>query len=198
MNANISWTVVIRVPIKPSLLFSLSVFQILVTEVPFWPSSPSHSGKKLSFHTIVIIATISVFPSDFLQPLQAYACALGYLCLILCFPLLRKTRAEARASTWVVSDKYPISLYIEYFLPPACMCAQSCPTLCDPLDCSPPGSSVHGISQARILEQVTTSYYRGSSRPRDQSQVYWVSWIGRWVLYHLEALLNHQDNALNL
>ena len=34
----------------------------------------------------------------------------------------------------------------------ACMCAQSCPTLCDPMDCSPPGSSVHGILQARIRE----------------------------------------------
>ena len=34
------------------------------------------------------------------------------------------------------------------------VCAQLCPTLCDPLDCSPPGSSVHGISQARILEWV--------------------------------------------
>ena len=43
------------------------------------------------------------------------------------------------------------------------VCAQSCLTLCDPVDCSPPGSSVHGIFQARILEQVTISYSRGSS-----------------------------------
>ena len=39
----------------------------------------------------------------------------------------------------------------------------SCPTLCDPMDCSPPGSSVHGIFHARIVEQVATSYSRGSS-----------------------------------
>ena len=45
---------------------------------------------------------------------------------------------------------------------------QSCPTLCDPMDCSPPGSSVHGILQARILEWVATSFSRGSSRPRDE------------------------------
>ena len=44
--------------------------------------------------------------------------------------------------------------------------AQSCPTLCDPVDCSPPGSSVHGILQAGILEWVTISFSRGSSRPR--------------------------------
>ena len=36
--------------------------------------------------------------------------------------------------------------------------AQSCPTLCDPMDCSPPGSSVHGILQARILEWVAISF----------------------------------------
>ena len=49
--------------------------------------------------------------------------------------------------------------------------AQSCPTLCDPVDCSPPGSSVHGILQARILEWVAISFSRGSSRPRDQTRV---------------------------
>ena len=40
---------------------------------------------------------------------------------------------------------------------------QSCPTLCDPMDCSLPGSSVHGIFQARILEWVAISFSRGSS-----------------------------------
>ena len=44
---------------------------------------------------------------------------------------------------------------------------QSCPTLCDPLDCSPPGSSVHGTLQARILERVAIPFSRGSSQPRD-------------------------------
>ena len=45
----------------------------------------------------------------------------------------------------------------------------SCPTLCDPVGCSPPGSSVHGILQARILEWVAMSFSRGSSWPRDQT-----------------------------
>ena len=48
--------------------------------------------------------------------------------------------------------------------------AQSCSTLCDRVDCSPPGSSVHGILQARILEWVAISFSRGSSRPRDQTE----------------------------
>ena len=49
--------------------------------------------------------------------------------------------------------------------------AQSCLTLCDPTDCSLPGSSVHGILQARILEWVAIPFSRGSSQPRDQTQV---------------------------
>ena len=49
--------------------------------------------------------------------------------------------------------------------------AQSCPTLCDPIDCSLPGSSINGTFQARVLEQVAISFSRGSSRPRDQTQV---------------------------
>ena len=49
--------------------------------------------------------------------------------------------------------------------------AQSCLTLCDPMDCSPPGSSIHGIFQARILEWAAISFSRGSSRPRDQTLV---------------------------
>jgi len=47
------------------------------------------------------------------------------------------------------------------------VCAQSCQTLCDPVDYSPPSSSIHGILQARILEQVATSSSNRSSRPRD-------------------------------
>ena len=48
---------------------------------------------------------------------------------------------------------------------------QSCPTLCNPKDFSPPGSSVHEIFQARILEWVAISFCRGSSQSRDQTQV---------------------------
>ena len=49
--------------------------------------------------------------------------------------------------------------------------AQSCPTLCDPMDCSLPGSSIHGIFQARVLEWVSISFSRGSSWPRNWTGV---------------------------
>ena len=60
---------------------------------------------------------------------------------------------------------------------------QLCLTLCNPMDCSPPGSSVHGILQARILEWVAMPSSRGSSKPRDQNCVSCIPCIGRQVLY---------------
>ena len=58
--------------------------------------------------------------------------------------------------------------------------AQSCPTPCDPMNCSLSGSSVHGILQTRILEWVAISFFRGSSQTRDRT---WVSCIaGRFFI----------------
>ena len=56
------------------------------------------------------------------------------------------------------------------------------------MDCSPPGSSVHGIFPVRILEWVTISFSRASSRPRDQTHISCVSCIGRLILYHCAPL----------
>ena len=67
--------------------------------------------------------------------------------------------------------------------------AQFCPTLCNPMDCSPPDSSDHGIFWARILKCFlknieAASSSRGSSQPRDGTRVSWVSWPGRQILHH--------------
>ena len=59
--------------------------------------------------------------------------------------------------------------------------AQSCPTLCNPVDCSLPGSSIHGIFQARVLEWGAISFSRGSSWPGDWT---WVTHY-RQTFYHL-------------
>ena len=54
----------------------------------------------------------------------------------------------------------------------ACVCiSHSALSVCNPMDCSPPGFSAHGILQARILEWVATAFSSGSSEPRDQTQV---------------------------
>ena len=78
--------------------------------------------------------------------------------------------------------------------------AQLCLTLCDLVDCSSPGSSVHGILQARILEWVAISYSRGSYQARDQTHTSCVSCIGRWILYHCTSWEARKQNkkAINL
>ena len=75
-----------------------------------------------------------------------------------------------------------------------CLVKKLCPSLCEPMDGSPPGFSVHEIFQARILEWVAISYSKGSSRPRGQTWVSCISCIGRRILYSCtiwEALLEH-------
>ena len=64
-----------------------------------------------------------------------------------------------------------VSHTAEYLCESESEVAQSCPTLCDPVDCSPPGSSIHEILPAGILEWVTISFSSGSSWPRDRTQV---------------------------
>ena len=56
--------------------------------------------------------------------------------------------------------------------------------LCDPMDCSLPGTSVHGILQARILKWVAMASCKGSSQSRDKTHISYVSCIGRQTLYH--------------
>ena len=58
-----------------------------------------------------------------------------------------------------------------YYISCCCLVTKSCLTLCYPVDCSPPGSSVHGISQARVLEWVAIPFSKGSFQPRDQTLI---------------------------
>ena len=93
------------------------------------------------------------------------------LILFPCWPL----QSIKQSSLCYIVVSYQVSvLYI-------CLVAQLRPTLCDPMDCSPPCSYVRAILQARILQWVVISFSRESSRPRDQICI---SCIGRWILYH--------------
>ena len=73
--------------------------------------------------------------------------------------------------------------------------AQSCPTLCDPMDCSLQGSSIHRIFQARMLEWVAISFSRGSSWPRDWTWVFHIAgrcftvWATKEAVIWLSAVL---------
>ena len=74
------------------------------------------------------------------------------------------------------------------------MHAQSCPTFSNPMDCSPPSSSVRGISQARILEWVAISFSKRSSWPRDQTHI---SCIGQQILLPLSHLGSLEEEKKN-
>ena len=71
-----------------------------------------------------------------------------------------------------------------------------CPTLCNPMDCSLPGSSIHGILQSRIFEWVAIPFCRGSSQPKDQTQVSCIAgksftvWVVREALHCFCIILN--------
>ena len=72
--------------------------------------------------------------------------------------------------------------------------AQSCLTLCDPMDCRPPGSSVHGVLQARILEWIAILFSRGSSWPRDQIKISCI--VGRF--FTISATRDAQYSQLTM
>ena len=72
-------------------------------------------------------------------------------------------------SSWGPRNQTPVSSLLSETVV-VVLVTQSCPTLCDCTDYRPPGSSIHGILQARILEWVAIPFSRGSSRPRDQTQ----------------------------
>ena len=83
-----------------------------------------------------------------------------------------------------------------------CPVTKLCPTLCDSMDCSPPGSPVHGISQARILEWVAIPFSRGSSWPRDWTRVSYIAdrfftiWATRGVLKALQVPPNESPDIV--
>ena len=81
-----------------------------------------------------------------------------------------KAFSDSPCWVWVFKHELPILLAWKW----KHLVTQLCPTLCDPMDCSLPGSSVHGILQARILEWAAISFSRGASWPRDWT---WVSFI---------------------
>ena len=122
--------------------------------------------------------------------------------------LLLSMGSQRVGHDWVINTNLPAMCYFYYICKApnsthsqfvdfifivggACSVAQLCLTLCNPMDYSPPGSSVHGIFQIRILEWISIPFSRGPSRPRDWTHISYVFCIGRWVLY----CLSHSELA---
>ena len=88
------------------------------------------------------------------------------------FPAFAPSTSEVAIGLWLSCILlFILALTVNVCIFSSYKCAQSCPSLCGPMDSSPPGSSVHGISQAKILEWVAISSSRGSSQLRDRTCV---------------------------
>ena len=120
-----------------------------------------------------------ILPGTFLNPHQS-KCEVFVVSYEppLSFLLWGKTPLFFSKNFWFPQSMHSIRLHLgSAYMPVKSL--QSCLTLCDAMDCSPPGSSVHGILQARILEWVAIPFSRASSCPRDWTRISYVSWIGR-------------------
>ena len=129
--------------------------------------------EQLHFLSITQIVSLSSFLAEFLsfQYLNFYSSM--YVLLYVNVPCWISTVMHRSALRAVSINQYLVSVCVPKFCL-ACVCAkllQLCPILCDPVDCNLPDSSVHGILQARILEQVAVPFSRGSPQPRDQTHV---------------------------
>ena len=121
----------------------------------------------------------------------------NFLCICVLFPGNMKLYAFSFCSfnlwhLWFETDiNYnSVSKFLICWTKVKVKVTQSCPTLCDPMDCSSPGSSVHAVLQARILEWVAVPFSRGSSQPRDENQVshiagrFFTIWVRIVILYY--------------
>ena len=126
----------------------------------------------VQFHDLWRSPTLWPYPYDALYTLPCYThlhfhmkCKLWIYYLF----MIKFCLAPRKTST----KEYIFNLCVCVWVP------QSCPTICDPMDCNPRGSSVHGISQARILDWVAIPFSRVPSQPRDWTCI---SSIDRWIL----------------
>ena len=112
------------------------------------------------------------------------------------FPREEQTREQLLVFSTV--HRHLRHAHVNYKIQYLCVCvlvAQSCPALCNPMDCSPPASSVHGILHARILEWVAIPFSRGSSQPKDQTRLHLLHWQADSLpLSHLEVSITIRNS----
>ena len=131
------------------------------------PCTPGFLSITNSQSSLKLMSIELVMPSSHL----ILCCPLPLLPSI--FPSIRYVCIYLDIDTWIV--RKPVT--------------QSCPALCDPMDCKSPDSSIRGILQARILEWVALPFFRGSSWPRDWTPVFcrfftiWATWQAIYLLF---------------
>ena len=161
--------------ISPCFWFLIFLFQVLrkrdvVLKFRIWIDWPFFRWAKQKFPRIKRNSKVNLLKRSYLSDLLRILTALS------CTPYQIWTHSPTLAV-------FPLLLPQYWFL----VVTKSCPTLYNAIDCRLPGFSVHGTSQARMLEWVAISSSRGSSRPRDWT---WISCVGRQIFYHWKARLS--------
>ena len=160
----------------------------LTTSVAAWPVSTKNGpclcfcltpppNPSCPFRDLVSAVLLSLLQHQFLLSNRLFSLAIeAWTCF--CFRLKNTGFSLLPSSSISGLPDFALCMVVHGYL-----VTQSCLTLCDPIDCSPPGLSVHGILQARILEWVAISSSRASSWPRDQIRISCVSCIaGRFFI----------------
>ena len=156
--------------------FSTKLHQI----VPRIPSPGHHTGAYLFFPSEIMLS-LPLNVKHLTACSSIWILRMSHICTYSVTSLI-VVRMRAVQIWQCLTECYNEDL--PWSVPKVRVQAKLCPTLCNPMDCSLPGSSVHGILQTRILEWVTLPSSRGSSQPRDWTHISYVSCIGRQVLYH--------------
>ena len=158
----------------------LLMLQLHIHHLWFHLGFQNHSAKILCFLSFAV--PFSIFQLSLLTALLTYPAPTS-LCWWDHWPapesegypvhmIIQELLLHCGPSVWVLACVY------------VCLLTQLCPALCDSMDYSVPGSSVHGILQARVLEWSAMPSSSWSSWPMDQTHISFVSCIGRQVLHH--------------
>ena len=136
-------------------------------------------GIQIYIHTHVFPPLIYIYIHTYIHTLFQILFIIGY------YKILSRVFPVLYSWSLLIISSIHSNMYIlipnSYFIPPRHLpfliskikmkVTKSCLTLCNPMHCSPPGSSVHGLFQARVLEWVAISFSRGSSQPRDRTHI---------------------------
>ena len=169
-------------PWPPHLNLQLNSIPLEKSTLPWFLSVALITFQHVFYHNILMSYCVCLYPIECqLNKDRALDC----FCSLLCLQLLQHCVASRRCSVniWCLNTCESMCVCVCVCV---CMLSHFSPVwlFCNPMDCSPPGSSVHGILHARILEWGVMLSSRGSSRPRDWTHMSYVSYIGRQVLYH--------------
>ena len=167
---------------------------MLTSWIPYFTIVGSTSQHPIFINTFLLSASvITVIPEGatltfdivpwWSMALSTFSYVYWIVLYLLWRNVLLKFFSPFKKLNCLFTSEFLYSGYNSLLMHPLCSIAHSCPTLCDPMDCSLPGSSVHGILQARILERVAIFSSRGSSQPRDQTCISLVFLYCRQILY---------------